>query len=158
MNDQRFGEAQMAAYCQQHATPRASGFRDRQHPAQDGQRIRIRTGDQTATATLNTSEARSRFVATLRVVHPHATTTCGARSTARIPGPPSQRTEGSRTHESGDLGYLVAPGRLDFAILDRRRRAEPFPRPASSSWENSMPEPTSSMFLARSMSPSSSIN
>jgi hypothetical protein len=84
--------------------------------AQEGQRIRIRMGDQTVTATLNNSEAARDLVAMLPLSI-HMRDHLRREKTGRIPGPLSERTEGSRTYESGDLGYWRPGG--NFVIFYR---------------------------------------
>jgi hypothetical protein len=84
--------------------------------AQEGQRIRMRMGDQTVTATLNNSEAARDLVAMLPLSI-HMRDHLRREKTGRIPGPLSERTEGSRTYESGDLGYWRPGG--DFVIFYR---------------------------------------
>ena len=84
--------------------------------AEDAQRIRIRMGDQTVTATLNSSDATRDFVAMLPLsirMRDHLR----REKTGPIPGPLSERTGGSPTYQSGDLGYW-RPGR-DFVIYYR---------------------------------------
>jgi hypothetical protein len=84
--------------------------------AQEGQRTRIRMGDQTVTATLNNSEAARDLVAMLPLSI-HMRDHLRREKTGRIPGPLSERTEGNRTYESGDLGYWRPGG--DFVIFYR---------------------------------------
>jgi hypothetical protein len=84
--------------------------------AQEGQRIRIRMGDQTVTATLNNSEAARDLVAMLPLSI-HMRDHLRREKTGRIPGPLSEHAEGSRTYESGDLGYWRPGG--DFVIFYR---------------------------------------
>jgi hypothetical protein len=84
--------------------------------AQEGQRIRMRMGDQTVTATLNNSEAARDLVAMLPLSI-HMRDHLRREKTGRIPGPLSEHTEGSRTYESGDLGYWRPGG--DFVIFYR---------------------------------------
>ena len=84
--------------------------------AGDAQRIRIRMGDQTGTATLNASEVTRDFVAMLPLsirMREHLR----REKTGPIPRPLSERTGGSPTYQSGDLGYW-RPGR-DFVIYYR---------------------------------------
>ena len=72
--------------------------------AEDAQRIRIRMGDQTVTATLNSSEATRDLIAMLPLsirMRDHLR----REKTGPIPGPLSERTEGSPTYQPGDLGY-----------------------------------------------------
>jgi hypothetical protein len=84
--------------------------------AEDAQRVRIRTGDQTVTATLNSSEAARDFVAMLPLsirMRDHLR----REKTGPIPGPLSERTEGSPNYQSGDLGYWRPGG--NFVIFYR---------------------------------------
>lgn len=84
--------------------------------AAEGQRIRIRMGDQTVTATLNKSEAARDFAAMLPVsiqMRDHLR----REKTGRIPRPLSERTQGSPTYEKGDLGYWRPGG--NFVIFYR---------------------------------------
>ena len=84
--------------------------------AEDAQRIRIRTGDQTVTATLNSSEAARDLIAMLPLsirMRDHLR----REKTGSIPGPLSERTEGSPTYQSGDLGYWRPGG--NFVIFYR---------------------------------------
>ena len=84
--------------------------------AAEGQRIRIRMGDQTVTATLNDSEAARDLVAMLPVsiqMRDHLR----REKTGRIPKPLSERTQGSPTYEKGDLGYWRPGG--NFVIFYR---------------------------------------
>jgi hypothetical protein len=84
--------------------------------AQEGQRIRICMGNQTVTATLNNSEAARDLVAMLPLSI-HMRDHLRREKTGRIPGTLSAHTEGSRTYESGDLGYWRPGG--DFVIFYR---------------------------------------
>jgi hypothetical protein len=84
--------------------------------AQEGQRIRIRMGDQTVTATLNDSEAARDLLAMLPLsirMRDHL----GREKTGPLPRPLSERTKGSPTYESGDLGYWRPGG--NFVIFYR---------------------------------------
>ena len=84
--------------------------------AEDAQRIRIRMGDQTVTATLNSSEAARDLIAMLPLsirMRDHLR----REKTGPIPGPLSERTEGSPTYQSGDLGYWRPGG--NFVIFYR---------------------------------------
>ena len=84
--------------------------------AEEGQRIRIRMGDQTVTATLNDSEAARDLVAMLPVsiqMRDHLR----REKTGRIPKPLSERTQGIPTYEKGDLGYWRPGG--NFVIFYR---------------------------------------
>ena len=84
--------------------------------AAEGQRIRIRMGDQSVTATLNDSEAARDLVAMLPVsiqMRDHLR----REKTGRIPKPLSERTQGSPTYEKGDLGYWRPGG--NFVIFYR---------------------------------------
>jgi hypothetical protein len=72
--------------------------------AQDVQRIRIRMGDQVVTGTLNQSEAARDFASMLPLtidMDDHLR----REKTGVIPGRLSERTQGSRTYEVGDLGH-----------------------------------------------------
>jgi hypothetical protein len=83
--------------------------------AEDAQRIRIRIGDQTVTATLNSSEAARDLIAMLPLsirMRDHLR----REKTGPIPGPLSER-EGSPTYQSGDLGYWRPGG--NFVIFYR---------------------------------------
>jgi hypothetical protein len=82
--------------------------------AQDGQRIRIRTGDQSVTATLNNSEAARELVAMLPLsvnMRDHMR----REKTGPLPGPLSERTRGVSAYETGDLGYWRPGG--NFVIF-----------------------------------------
>jgi hypothetical protein len=84
--------------------------------AQEGQRIRIRMGDQTVIAALNDSEAARDLVAMLPLsirMRDHL----GREKTGPLPAPLSERTKGSPTYESGDLGYWRPGG--NFVIFYR---------------------------------------
>jgi hypothetical protein len=84
--------------------------------AEDAQRIRIRMGDQTVTATLNSSEAARDLIAMFPLsirMRDHLR----REKTGPIPGPLSERTEGSPTYQSGDLGYWRPGG--NFVIFYR---------------------------------------
>ena len=84
--------------------------------AAEGERIRIRMGDQSVTATLNDSEAERDLVAMLPVsiqMRDHLR----REKTGRIPKPLSERTQGSPTYEKGDLGYWRPGG--NFVIFYR---------------------------------------
>src|SRR5215211_8048801 len=84
--------------------------------AQEGQRIRIRMGDQTVTATLNDSEAARDLVAMLPLsirMRDHL----GREKTGPLPGPLSERTVASPNYQTGDLGYWRPGG--DFVIFYR---------------------------------------
>lgn len=68
------------------------------------QRIRIRMGDQAVSATLNNSEAGRDFAAMLPLtiqMDDHLR----REKTGVIPRALSEKTQGSRTYELGDLGY-----------------------------------------------------
>jgi hypothetical protein len=72
--------------------------------AQEGKQIRIRMADRAITARLNDSEAARDFVSMLPLtiqMDDHLR----REKTGIIPRPLSERTPGSRTYESGDLGY-----------------------------------------------------
>jgi hypothetical protein len=82
--------------------------------AQEGQRIRIRMGDQTLTATLNNTEAARDLISMLPVslnMRDHMR----REKTGRLPGPLSERTHGNSTYEAGDLGYWRPGG--NFVIF-----------------------------------------
>ena len=84
--------------------------------AAEGQRIRIRMGDQSVTATLNNSEAARDLLAMLPLsiqMRDHLR----REKTGRIPKPLSERTQGSPTYEKGDLGYWRPGG--NFVIFYR---------------------------------------
>jgi hypothetical protein len=84
--------------------------------AAEGDRIRIRMGDQTVIATLNDSEAARDLVSMLPLsiqMRDHL----GREKTGRIPKPLSERTQGSPTYEKGDLGYWRPGG--NFVIFYR---------------------------------------
>ncbi len=84
--------------------------------AAEGHRIRIRIGDQTVTATLNNSDAARDLVSMLPLsiqMRDHLR----REKTGRIPKPLSERTQGSRTYEKGDLGYWRPGG--NFVIFYR---------------------------------------
>ena len=72
--------------------------------AEDGQRIRIRMGEQSVTATLNNSDAARDLVRMLPV-------TLKMRDHMRrekigpLPGPLSERNPGEAAYAAGDLGY-----------------------------------------------------
>jgi hypothetical protein len=85
--------------------------------AEDVQRIRIRMGDKTVTATLNSSDAARDFVAMLPLsirMRDHLR----REKTGPIPGPLSERTGGSPNYQSGDLGYWRPGG--NFVIFYRQ--------------------------------------
>jgi len=85
--------------------------------AEDAQRIRIRMGDQTVTATLNSSEAARDVVAMLPLsirMRDHLR----REKTGPVPGPLSERTEGSPNYQSDDLGYWRPGG--NFVIFYRQ--------------------------------------
>jgi hypothetical protein len=84
--------------------------------AQEGQRIRIRLGEQTVTATLNNSEAARDLVAMLPLSI-HMRDHLRREKTGPISGPLSERTVESRAYESGDLGYWRPGG--NFVIFYR---------------------------------------
>jgi hypothetical protein len=82
--------------------------------AQEGQRIRIRTGDQTATATLNNNEAAQDLISMLPLsvnMRDHMR----REKTGPLPGPLSERTRGVSAYEAGDLGYWRPGG--NFVIF-----------------------------------------
>ena len=72
--------------------------------AADGQRIRIRMGDQAVTATLNDSAAARDFVAMLPLSL-HMSDWLRREKVARLPAQLSQQSRGVPTYEAGDLGY-----------------------------------------------------
>jgi hypothetical protein len=71
---------------------------------QEGQRIRIRMGDQAVTARLNNSEAARDFVAMLPLSL-NMSDHMRREKTGRLPGPLSEQTRGIPTYGKGDLGY-----------------------------------------------------
>jgi hypothetical protein len=82
--------------------------------AQEGQRIRIRMGDQAITATLNNSDAARDLAAMLPVsinMHDHMR----REKTGPLPGPLSERTRGVPAYQTGDLGYWRPGG--NFVIF-----------------------------------------
>jgi hypothetical protein len=84
--------------------------------AESAQRIRIRMGNQMATATLNSSEAARDLVAMLPLsirMRDHLR----REKTGPLPRPLSERTRGSLNYQSGDLGYWRPGG--NFVILYR---------------------------------------
>ena len=84
--------------------------------ADDAPRIRIRMGDQAATATLNNNEAARDLVAMLPLsirMRDHLR----REKTGPLPRPLSERTEGSPNYQSGDLGYWRPGG--NFVIYYR---------------------------------------
>jgi hypothetical protein len=84
--------------------------------AQEGQRIRIRMGGQSVTATLNDSEAARDFLAMLPLsirMRDHLR----REKTGPVPRPLSERTGGSPSYEAGDLGYWRPGG--NFVIFYR---------------------------------------
>ena len=84
--------------------------------AQSSQRIRIRVGDQVVSATLNSSEAARDLLAMLPLsirMRDHLR----REKTGPLPGPLSERTEGSPTYQAGDLGYWRPGG--NFVIFYR---------------------------------------
>jgi hypothetical protein len=85
--------------------------------AEDAQQIRIRMGDQTVTATLNSSEA-ARDLAAMLPLSIRMRDHLRREKTGPVPGPLSERTEGSPNYQSGDLGYW-RPGR-NFVIFYRQ--------------------------------------
>jgi hypothetical protein len=94
----------------------ASGF-GASASAEDVQRIRIRMGDQTVIATLNSSDAARDFVAMLPLsirMRDHLR----REKTGPIPGPLSERTGASPNYQSGDLGYWRPGGNL-WSFTDR---------------------------------------
>jgi hypothetical protein len=81
-----------------------------------GQRIRVRMGDQTVTATLNNSEAARDLVSMLPLsiqMRDHLR----REKTGPVPTPLSARAQGSPTYEKGDLGYWRPGG--NFVIFYR---------------------------------------
>ena len=82
--------------------------------AEEGQRIRIRIGEQSVTATLNTSDAARDLVKMLPVtleMRDHMR----REKTGHLPGPLSERTRGVSTYAKGDLGYWRPGG--NFVIF-----------------------------------------
>jgi hypothetical protein len=80
------------------------------------QRIRIRMSEQSVTATLNNSDAAQDLAAMLPLtirMRDHLR----REKTGRIPRPLSERTRGSPTYRSGDLGYWRPGG--NFVIFYR---------------------------------------
>jgi hypothetical protein len=85
--------------------------------AEDAQRIRIRMGDQTVTAMLDSSDAACDFVAMLPLsirMRDHLR----REKTGPIPGPLSERTGGSPNYQPGDLGYWRPGG--NFVVFYRQ--------------------------------------
>jgi hypothetical protein len=72
--------------------------------AQGAQKIRIRMGSQTVTATLNNSDA-ARDLAEMLPLSIQMDDHLRREKTGVIPKRLSERTPGSRTYERGDLGY-----------------------------------------------------
>jgi len=72
--------------------------------AQSAERIRIHIGDQSVTATLNSSEAARDLVAMLPLSIPMRDH-LRREKTCPIPGPLSERTVASPNYQTGDLGY-----------------------------------------------------
>jgi hypothetical protein len=84
--------------------------------AESAQRIRIRMGDQTVIATLNSSEAARDLVAMLPAsirMRDHLR----REKTGPLPGPLSERTEPTPNYQLGDLGYWRPGG--NFVIFYR---------------------------------------
>jgi hypothetical protein len=84
--------------------------------AQEAQRIRIRMGDHTVNATLNTSDAARDLVAMLPLtirMRDHMR----REKTGPLPGPLSARTPGSATYQMADLGFWRPGG--NFVIFYR---------------------------------------
>jgi len=82
--------------------------------AEEGQRIRIRMGEQSVTATLNNSDAARDLVKMLPVtleMRDHMR----REKTGHLPGPLSERTRGVPTYATGDLGYWRPGG--NFVIF-----------------------------------------
>jgi hypothetical protein len=82
--------------------------------AQEAQRVRIRMGDQTVTATLNNSDAARDLIAMLPLsvnMRDHMR----REKTGPLPGPLSERTRGVSAYETGDLGYWRPGG--NFVIF-----------------------------------------
>jgi hypothetical protein len=84
--------------------------------AQEGQRIRIRMGGQSVTATLNDSEA-ARDLAAMLPLSIRMRDHLRREKTGPVPGPLSERTSGSPTYAKGDLGYWRPGG--NFVIFYR---------------------------------------
>lgn len=72
--------------------------------AADGQRIRIRMGDRTVTATLNDSAASRDFIAMLPLSL-HMSDWLRREKVARLPAQLSTQSQGVATYEAGDIGY-----------------------------------------------------
>ncbi len=84
--------------------------------AESAQRIRIRMGDQTVTATLNSSEAARDLVAMFPLsirMRDHLR----REKTGPLPRPLSERTKASPNYRSGDLGFWRPGG--NFVIFHR---------------------------------------
>ena len=84
--------------------------------AQEVQRIRIHMGGQSVTATLNGSEA-ARDLAAMLPLSIRMGDHLRREKTGPLPGPLSERTRGSPTYETGDLGYWRPGG--NFVIFYR---------------------------------------
>ena len=84
--------------------------------AQSAERIRIHIGDQSVTATLNSSEAARDLVAMLPLSIPMRDH-LRREKTCPIPGPLSERTVASPNYQTGDLGYWRPRG--NFVIFYR---------------------------------------
>ena len=72
--------------------------------AADGQRVRIRMGDQAVMATLNDSPAAQDFIAMLPLSL-HMSDWLRREKVARLTGQLSEQSQGVPTYEAGDLGY-----------------------------------------------------
>jgi hypothetical protein len=83
---------------------------------QDGPRIRIRLGDNMATATLNDSAA-ARDLVSMLPLSIHMRDHLGREKTGRISGPLSEQTPGSPIYRTSDLGYWRPGG--NFVIFYR---------------------------------------
>ena len=84
--------------------------------AQQGQRIRIRMGSQSVTATLNNSEA-ARDLAAMLPLTIRMRDHLRREKTGPVPRPLSERTGGNPTYEKGDLGHWRPGG--NFVIFYR---------------------------------------
>jgi hypothetical protein len=84
--------------------------------AEDTQRIRSRLGEQTATATLNGSEA-ARDLAAMLPLSIRMRDHMGREKTGPVPHPLSERTVTSPNYRAGDLGYWRPGG--NFVIFYR---------------------------------------
>lgn len=85
--------------------------------AQSAERVRLRTGDQTVTATLNGSDA-ARDLAAMLPLSIRMRDHLRREKTGPIPGPLSERTMGSPNYQAGDLGFWRPGG--NFVIFYRQ--------------------------------------